>query len=94
MANKSMALRSDHMGDHASEGTRLLWGVMRVHGWSQNKLANELGADSGKVNRWLHGMGSPSRKWSRVLLEKFDIPFAAWDEKPRRPIVLRVGTAA
>lgn len=89
---RSRSLRSDHIGAKASEGTRLLWAVLKREGWSQNKLALELGADSGKVNRWLHGILRPSLDWANELQKRFEIPQTAWGETPRRPIVLRTGT--
>lgn len=94
MANKSMALRSTHVGAFASEGTRLLWAAMKRLGLSQNKLAEEVGVDNGKVNRWLHGTSGPSLKWALVLRDKLQIPVDSWEEEPKRPIVLRTGTAA
>ena len=84
-------LRSDHIGSRASEGTRLLWGVLKREGWSQNRLAEELGADSGKVNRWLHGTLRPTLAWALLLAERFGIAPETWNTPPRKPIVLRVG---
>jgi ribosome-binding protein aMBF1 (putative translation factor) len=67
---------------------------MNRHGWSQNQLAAEIGADSGKVNRWLHATQRPSLRWANVLHAKLGIEPAAWEATPRRPIVLHTGTDA
>jgi ribosome-binding protein aMBF1 (putative translation factor) len=85
---RSRALRSDHVGGFASEGTRLLWAAMHREGWSQNQLAAAVGADSGKVNRWLHATSRPSLRWALVLQAKLGIEPAAWEATPKKPIVL------
>lgn len=91
---RSRLLRSEEMGPRASEGTRQLWAAMCRHGWSQNQLAMEIGIDSGRINRWLHGTLSPSLKWAMAMKHhpKIAIEPEAWGQAPRRPIVLRTGT--
>lgn len=37
--------------------------AMNAKGWSGKQLAEQLGADSGQVSRWLAGERSPSAKW-------------------------------
>lgn len=85
---KSRQLRSDELGPRASEGTRLLWAILTKHGWSQNQLALEIGIDSGRVNRWLHGTLTPSLKWANTIKRRLGIETEAWHQTPRRPIVL------
>lgn len=89
---RSRELRSDELGPQVSEGTRLLWAVLDRNDWSQNRLAMEVGIDSGRMNRWLHGTLTPSLKWANILKRKFAIPTEVWGQQPRRPIVLRTGT--
>jgi len=92
MVMKSRLLRSDEMGTLASEGTRQLWAALHRERWSQNRLAMEIGVDSGQVNRWLHGTARPGLKWALTIKRLLGIDPESWNQTPKRPIVLRTGT--
>jgi ribosome-binding protein aMBF1 (putative translation factor) len=65
---------------------------MRRRKWSQNQLADELEVDSSQVNRWLHGALCPGLHAANVIKKRLGIPTEAWEDGPKRPIVLRTGT--
>ncbi len=57
----------------------LLWAEMDRRGWSDAKLAEELGEDSGKIAKLLYGERKPGRQLSAKLLARLGTPIDAWD---------------
>lgn len=85
---RSRELRNRELGASVSEGTRLLWDVMRRRKWSQNQLANELEHHSGVINRWLHGLSRPGLEAANIMKLRLRIPTEAWCRSPRKPIIM------
>lgn len=72
----------EELGGDFTEGARLLWQVMLGRGWSQARLAREIGASPSAVNRWLYGDQVPLFKWLLRIQQKFRISMAKWSEVP------------
>ncbi len=71
-----------HLGEHFSEGARLLWAVMEDRSWSQGQLTRAIEAKPGVVPRWLYGDTRPSWGWAERLRDAFAIPLEAWLTAP------------
>lgn len=75
------------LGDHFSEGARLLWLAMESRGWSQGQVAKAIEAKSGVVPRWLFGDTKPSWDWAVILRDTFEIPLEAWTLPPTQEFI-------
>lgn len=83
----SIATTRQLLGDHFSEGARLLWVALESRGWSQGQMAKAISAKGGVVPRWLYGDTKPSWTWAVTLRETFEIPLEAWTMQPTEPFV-------
>lgn len=61
-------------------GLDLLRAELEKRGWTQGRLARELGVDSGVVNRWVKGTRTPDLTGAVALQKKLGIPVVAWVE--------------
>lgn len=52
--------------------------VLRERGWSQGKLARELGTSSGVVNRWIKGGQRPSLPFALRIEELLGVKASSW----------------
>lgn len=75
-----MGRRRTHLGDRASAALPLIWAEQDQRGWSDSKLAEELGEDSGKIARLLYGDRKPGRQLSAKLFARLGTPFDAWEQ--------------
>lgn len=73
-----IATTRTHLGEHFSEGARLLWAEIEIRGWSQGQLAKAIDAKPGVVPRWLYGDTKPSWDWAARLRDVLGIPLEAW----------------
>lgn len=68
----------DRVKAEASEGARLLWGVVQRLG-SQSELARRLDVPKSCINRWLRGEQKPDTT-NRLRLARYGVPQLAWDK--------------
>lgn len=81
-----MAFYRQHLGEHFSEGARLLWKALDREHLSFQQAATKLACDKGTLSRWLYGdvvldLVSAARvkeEWPEILPE-------LWTAKPKRP---------
>ncbi len=71
--------RRTRLGEKASAALALVWAEMDRRGWSDARLATELGEDSGKIAKLLYGERKPGRQLSAKLLARLGTPLEAWD---------------
>ena len=83
------------LGDHFSEGARLLWTHLLSSGLSQKALSEELGlgAGGGQVSLWLYGRRRPGLAPALNIEARIGIPARAWTEAPSEPFELPGGDA-
>lgn len=81
----------EHLGEHFSEGARLLWEKLPklAREWGvrpgsvREELTRRLGAARGTVSRYLYGDRKPDRVQAVKLQELAGIPPATWDAAPK-----------
>lgn len=72
------------LGEHFTEGARLLWAGLERHGWSQEDLRRRIVGRSGQplrsgvVTRWLYGVRRPDGDCRTQLFVLLGIPVGAW----------------
>jgi ribosome-binding protein aMBF1 (putative translation factor) len=76
------------LGNHFSEGARLLWLAVAARDGSQTVLAHEIHVGVAVLNRWLYGERKPSRQFAAIIEARLGIPASAWDAKVRGRFVL------
>jgi transcriptional regulator with XRE-family HTH domain len=87
---KCLEVRVATLGPSVTEGVVLLWKELRLRGWTQGKLARELGMSSNAmVNRWLHAMRRPSIRWAVRIEQVTGVPVRSWSEERTKPFELR-----
>lgn len=81
------------LGDHFSEGARVLWVSMGREKLSQEGLRRRLNehrdADRpmarGVINRWLYGDRKPDGEGRGMLFKSLGIDPSLWECEPRKP---------
>lgn len=70
------------LGTKFNEGARLLWLALAERRWSRERLAEQLGCNSGAVHRWLYGERKPGTSYATKLAALLAIPTDAWGRAP------------
>ena len=93
MASRTDLRRTD-LGEHFSEGSRLLWQILEKKGWTQSQLREALGAHPGEISKLLYGDKKPRFDLIVEASRKFKIKAERWDEPPRVAFVPPAARAA
>lgn len=72
--------RRTRLGKKASAALPLVWAEQVQRGWSDARLADELGEDTGQIAKLLYGVRKPGRQLAAKLLMRLGTPLDAWDE--------------
>ena len=83
MANRHLTRTT--LGDHFSEGARLLWAALTSRGWSQHDLCRALDMKPGTQSRWLYGDQRPGLVVAVKLHDLLAIPVETWNQAPKQP---------
>lgn len=93
-----MATRTDprrtELGDHFTEGARLLWAAMEKAKMTQAAARRSCGAHGGEMSRTLYGAKAARLKVVLWANRTFGIPVEAWAKKPARPFTPPAAKAA
>lgn len=77
-----MANHRTELGEHFSEGARLLWVGAEERSWSQRRLGRELGAYEGEIMGVLYGDKRPRIEIVAAAERVLGTPASAWVSKP------------
>jgi len=79
--------RRTELGDHFTEGARLLWDAMERLGFEQYQLEKHIQAPTGLVSRLLYGDQRAGRVWMFKLYNKLGIPLESWNQTSSKPFL-------
>ncbi len=68
------------LGENRSAALPLVWAAMAEKGWSDARLAKEMGEETSIVSRLLYGDRKANRQQGAKLLALFAVPLDAWDQ--------------
>lgn len=71
------------LGENRSAALPLVWNAMAERGWSDARLAKEMGERTSIVARLLYGDRPANRQQAVKLYSLLGIPFEAWDERTK-----------
>lgn len=75
--------RRTTLGINRSAALPLLWEACAAKGWSDARLAREMGEETSIVARLIYGDRRATLKQGAKLLELLGIPLSAWEEPTR-----------
>jgi transcriptional regulator with XRE-family HTH domain len=78
-----LARRRTLLGGNRSAALPLVWNAMTERGWSDARLAKEMGERTSIVARLLYGDRPANRQQAVKLHALLGIPFEAWDQSTK-----------
>lgn len=80
MVSSMQTRRRTILGVQTSAALPLIWSALSRLGWSDARLATEMGEHTASVARLLYGDRKANRQQAAKLLAMLEIPLDAWDQ--------------